>query len=499
MKQTKINKCINIILIIFLLIQPIFDIKIFYNSISTLIRVVIICILFLYYFCTSESKKKYWLLIYPAILGIYFVFHHLNALSFHSLIPGNFNYSIIQEMLYFLKMITPYLLIYNIYKADFGEETVITCMQGLVLIISLTIIISNLFGFSYGNYSDTIIKANFFEWVNNDSTYTYMDLASKGIFEYGNQIGAILIMFLPFSIYMMVEKHKLINFITAISNIFALILLCTRVSVLGIFIVTTYTFFTYAFVAVINKKQFSLKSYFPIVLILIMHIALLPINPMFSRLNERENVIQAFNENQEIKTENPETVVTEENLDQEQEIVEENIKEEPSNHMIEYIETNYKNKKLHEQFLFNNYPYKYDTEFWYEFLQKDISLTTDYRYIEISMVKRVVEINNNKMDKLFGITNTRLQNIFNIEKDFVVQYYALGIVGIILIFLPYAVILASFAYRTIVKKFKNLSAINLLAGITILFMFAISYFSGNLLNSLSFTIYFALCFYLLKA
>ena len=89
------------------------------------------------------------------------------------------------------------------------------------------------------------------------------------------------------------------------------------------------------------------------------------------------------------------------------------------------IKYNYEKKELHKQFFTENYPYQYDPDFWYDFLQKDISLTTDYRYIELCIIKRVVEINNNNMDKWLGITNTRLQNIFNIEKDFVVQYYAL--------------------------------------------------------------------------
>jgi len=136
--------------------------------------------------------------------------------------------------------------------------------------------------------------------------------------------------------------------------------------------------------------------------------------------------------------------------------------------------------------------------FWYNFLQNDITLTTDYRYIETSMIKRIVEINNNKGDKLFGITNTRLQNVFNIERDFVVQYYALGVIGIVLIFLPYLLILTKFAYESISKKLKNLDEVKLVSGITIMFVFCISYFSGNMLNSLGFTIYFTLCFYLLK-
>lgn len=81
MKKLKENNAINNILILFLIIQPIFDIKIFYNSISTLIRVIIIFALFLYYFFIKKDnsntllcgKKKYFLLIYPILIGIYFI------------------------------------------------------------------------------------------------------------------------------------------------------------------------------------------------------------------------------------------------------------------------------------------------------------------------------------------------------------------------------------------------------------------------------------------
>jgi len=173
MNKTKLNNLINRILIVFLIIQPIFDLKIFYNSISTLIRVIIIFALFGYYFFTSKNNKRYLLLLYPALLGIYFVFHHLNALNFNSLVPGNFNYSIIQELLYFIKMLSPILLIYCLYKSDISINKVLDIMKYLVLIIALVIVISNLFGFSYGSYSDIQIKANFFEWFNANSEYVY--------------------------------------------------------------------------------------------------------------------------------------------------------------------------------------------------------------------------------------------------------------------------------------------------------------------------------------
>ena len=110
------------------------------------------------------------------------------------------------------------------------------------------------------------------------------------------------------------------------------------------------------------------------------------------------------------------------------------------------------------------------------------------------MIKRVVEINNNFLDKWLGITNTRLQNVFNIERDFVVQYYALGIIGLIIIFAPYFILLIYFSFKMLKSQLKNLNILNLLTSVTIVFAFGISYFTGNLLNSLSFTIYFAILF-----
>lgn len=435
MKKLNLNSLMHKILIVFLIIQPIFDIKFFYNSISTLIRVIVIFTLFFYYFFTSKNKHKFWILIYPALLGIYFIFHHINALNFYSLVPGNFDYSIIEEALYFVKMLSPFMLIYCIYKASLTKDTIISIMKYLVLIISLVIIISNLFVFSYGSYSDAIIKANFLEWFNPNSDYSYRNLASKGLFEFGNQIAAILIMFLPFMIYSALDKSKFMNWLIVILNVFSLVLLCTRVSVLGVFIVFAYTIFACCFINFIRKQHFGFKRYIPIIVILLVCILLLPFNPMFSRMARRQTIIENFDsEHNEINSMSDNisdgNTVNSTVLDVKNSTVNNTIKNDVKisdtrDYMIKYIEDNYEDKELHEQFLYENYPYKYDPEFWYDFLQKDISLTTDSRYIELSMIKRVVEINNNPLDKWLGITNTRLQNIFNIEKDFVVQYYAL--------------------------------------------------------------------------
>lgn len=377
------------------------------------------------------------------------------------------------------------MLIYSLYKAKLSKKDVKLIITTLVLIISLIIIISNFCGFSYGNYSSMKIEANFFKWFDSDSNYSYLDLASKGLFEYGNQIGAVLIMCLPFAIYWVFKKFNFLNCFTLICNIFALILLCTRVAVLGVIIVFVYTIFAILFVAFIQKQKFKIKPYIPICSILVVYVALLPINPMFNRLEERATVIDTFDEADIIIPEKP---VSDDSEDPDALT---------SEYMKKYIEANFRTKNIHPQFIYENYPYEHDPEFWYNLMQNDMTLLTDYRFIETSMVKRVVEINNNPMDKLFGITHTRVQNIFNIEKDFVVHYYSLGIIGTFIVLAPYFILIGIFAINVLKSKFKDLTVTNGISGITLVFALGIAYMSGNLLNSLSFTLYFALLFYLL--
>ena len=480
------TKIIEYILVLFLIIQPVFDIKLFYNSISTLIRVVVIGILFLFYFLMEKNKKKYYLLIYLFVLIVYIFFHHLNALKFNSLVPGNFGYSLSKELLYFVKMLTPFLLIYILIKSNLDKNKIFMVIKTITLIIGLTIIISNFFMFSYSSYNDELIKANFFSWFNNKSNFTYQELSSKGLFEYANQISAILLMFLPICLISFIEKKSKLNILTIIVNIFALFLLSTKVAVFGVFIVFAYTILIYVIdKKILTKQHLAMDILSIFIVIIVLYGLILPINPSFMRIDET-NTIAASTEN---IVEVNETVENPQSL---QEADSQDLSKE------DYIKQVYEGKGIKKEFIEERYPYTYDPDFWMQIIAEPKINRVNYRFIELAMVKRVVEINNNKLDILFGITNTRLQNIFNIEKDFVVQYYALGIIGVILIFAPYFAFIFFEIYKAIKYKLQTTTFTQYVSLITIIFIFGISYYSGNLLNSLGFTIYFALLFRLLS-
>lgn len=473
-------------LILFLIINPIFDLKVSYNSISTLIRVICIAFFFTYYFFTSRNHKKYLLLIYPSLIAIYFIFHHFNAQNFTSLVPGNFNYSIFKEVLYFIKMICPYMLVYSLYKANLSIKEVFKIINCLVLVISLLIIITNILGISYCNYGSGKIKANFFSWFKNNSSYDYTALLSKGPFEYGNQISAILLMFLPFTIYQYFKNKQAINIFVILSELFALTLLGTRVAILGVFLVILYFIILYMIFENHQVKVF-LKSCIPIAILFILFTSIIPFNPIFSRLREYQEVVQTVTNIDNVE-------IAQENLNSEEinsEISIENISK------FDFVKNTYAENKINENFILERYPYTYDVDFWYEIINSNNPNKTSIRFLEEAMIKRVVSINNNKWDKFLGITYTRVQNIFNIEKDFVMQYYSLGIVGLIIIFIPYFTILICYVIKIIIDKFKKVNLLNILSFVTICMVFCISYYSGNLLNSLSFTIYFTLLYKLL--
>lgn len=469
------NFTIKNLLILFLIINPIFDLKIFYNSFSTLIRVICIFIFFAYYFFKSKNNKKYLLLIYPIIIAIYFIFHHVNALNFTSLVPGNFNYSVLKEALYFVKMLCPYMLIYSLYKSNLKANEIFKIINCLVLIISLLIIITNILGISYCNYGSGIIKANFLSWFNKNLSFDYTQLLSKGPFEFGNQISAILLMFLPFTIYQYYNKKEIINIFIIGVEIFALNLLGTRVAILGTFLAIIYFIVLYMLFKN-DKIKITLKNSTSIIILFVLFIIILLFNPIFSRYKEYQEVVQTVSNINNLQVE--ETSV--ENLDK-----------------FSFVKNTYLENKINEDFILNRYPYIYDVDFWYNLITSDNTNKINTRFLEKAMVKRVIEINNNKFDWLLGITYTRVQNIFNIEKDFIMQYYSLGIIGLVIVFLPYFILLFYYGFNCCKNKFKQINLINILSFTTICMIFCVSYYSGNLLNSLSFTIYFTILYNLL--
>ena len=465
MKENSIQKML-IILIIF---SPILDLHFFYGQVATLIRILFILVmLFLTFKIDKKDKIRKYLFLYLIVTFVYFLIHDLNARNFKSLVPGNFNYNTLKEGLYFIKMVISPILIYVAYKSKLTLDNLNTTINWSVILISGSIVITNFLGIAYNSYGYEQIADNFFSWFSNHN-YLFNQLASKGFFELANQIVAILILYLPLVIYFLIKKFNIFNLITFVLLLMSMLMLGTRISVYGSFMTLIAISIIYLFLLIIKKEKMNLTSFITIILLSIGFYLLIDYSPVKLKSDYYEDIY----ENQDI--DNVEVID-----DTQPQKVENNT----NINEIDYIENNYQDKLIYEYFLLKSYPYQYDPEFWIEIMEQPVEKRVDTRYLEIEMVKQAAEINDNDFDPYLGITYVRIQNIFNIERDYVMQYYSVGIIGTILLLGTYFVVIL-FSSIKILKDFKNkLQLSNILLLSSILLVMLSAYFSGNILNGL---------------
>jgi hypothetical protein len=106
------------------------------------------------------------------------------------------------------------------------------------------------------------------------------------------------------------------------------------------------------------------------------------------------------------------------------------------------------------------------------------------RHVEKAMLDQVLKTNNNKLDKVFGISYTRETNIFNLERDFTSQVYSLGWLGMLLFIGPYIVILLYAAIKWLMNKQKRTYLISSML-LSIAFMLFAAFLSGNVMDFLT--------------
>ena len=443
------------LLLILLCIYPIFSLEIFYNNFATLIQIVFITIFLLWtFFINKDSRKNIkYLIFYVIVLLIYGIFHHLNALDFHSLVPGDFHYNYIDEILYLVKMSIPVFFIYLMYYSNLEKEDYRKVIKSWIILIGGSIIITNILGISLSSYNNEVIKGSIFSWFSNN--YIYNELASKGFFMYANQIACLLVVLIPLDAYFFFEDKLNILYMAII--MLAALMLGTRVSNLGSIMVLIASILAYMFFGILKKEKLQWKKLGLCGIIVIIYASILPFSPTFSRYEVYDYLMPKSIKGLVAST--ADTYISD----------------------IEYIKNHYEEKQINENFILHSYPYEYDPEFWLGILNEPINKRADYRYLEISMVKRVVEINDNKKDIWLGITNDRIQNIFNIERDYVLQYYAFGVIGCIL-FLGIYVGLWILSIVKLIKKI-NYFRTSIVASITLLLL--IAYLTGNIFNQIA--------------
>ena len=520
-KET-IYKC----LMLFLILQPILDIYILFKpavadffgfSPATIIRILFIGVLGLLFLFTNKFNKKYWwFVVYGALVVLYTVLHHINALEFNSVSKDGFGYNLVSELFYLIRMLMPLFMIVLSAHYKFEDKKMEKLITWLVILLAGSIVVTNLLGISLGSYSKVQIEGNIFQWFNPNNDLDYMDFASKGFFNDPNRISALMVLITPLLFYVFIKNPNKKNGFLLILQCLGMYMLGTKVAVLGFFVLLFASICIYLFFVLIKKELTWNKKIFAFFMIFFVAAgALLYWTPAIDRTmidqtreeNHKKNVKGERSEEEKkikkideqllklIKVDEDGAIYFDELFTEEKDVTYvsksqiytiDKVKSEKI--LNEFIEENYLDFSINPEFILNSYPYENDPYFWYKIMKWSLMERTNFRMVERAMLERVKTINANPADDYLGITFTRMSNIFDLERDFLSHYYTLGLFGLCLFLFPYLIIffLAVFMMLYHYKEKFTFRNVMLMLGIAIT-LFA-AYYSGNCMDGLVVTL-----------
>lgn len=486
----------------YILFQPIFELiffkgedsyRLFGFTLSTLFRIVWIFVLLLFSYNTIRKKEKLnkYIIFFLVISFIYLILHCLLLSDFKTLVPDNFNYSALSEFFYILRMIIPLYMIYLSYNFKIKEREFERVLIVVSTVISLTIIISNIFKISYGTYSDKIIDGNIIDWFINPKKYYSFYLGSKGFFNHGT-ISLILVLINPFLLSTFLKNKNFKHFMFWIINCITLVMIGTNASTYSVFIINFVMIVIYLLSIFIKKKKgFNKILFLLLILALGFNALLINYSPAKKKSSSYDSYVNSI-KNKKYKSKF--------DYNKFNELSNTPIDKIDKNELISFFDKNYKSTYISEKFIKTGYPYEYDPYFWLDLMKKlSEEKRTDNRTIQKAMLDRVLEIDNRVKFKILGIGYSRTSNLYNLEQDFVYQKYSLGYIGSFIFLSPYFVILLVASYYSLRRMFININIENYSLLLGIFLTLALSYYSGNSIDNLGITIVLGfVCGYILK-
>lgn len=474
------------ILFWFILIQPFLDLYWFYHgtlanvlpfTLPTIIRILVVGVLIGLFFSQKKSwqhlAKQKWLIIYLVLLVVYSALHLVHVRNFTSVSPNGYGYSAASEIFYLIRMTLPLIILYLTNELSFTEKKLRYVIEGISGLFSGTIVLSNLFVVSLKSYETGVISANIFEWFFNPNI-GYSHMASKGFFNFTNMISAVLFMLLPLMLYYLFANFSWATVILNIVQALAMIEIGTKVAAIGLLggiIVSLLLFLLHRFL--IKDVKNGGWAVLVAVLIELGSLAILPFGPAIQRYNYEIYLAKQSDRD-----------LTIEKRDLADGLQKYPTGEKRKEFLRYFIKKNYQAYALNPKFVFKSYPYQYDPEFWLRIINEPGQVRMENRHVEKAMLTQVVKTNNNQLDKFFGISYTRENNIFNLERDFAAQVYSLGWIGMLLFVGPYVATLAYALYRWC--RFKS-ARTHLISSLLVAsaFILLAAFSSGNVMDFLT--------------
>ena len=378
----------------------------------------------------------------------------------------------------------PLIIIYITSYSEFKTEDFFKVIQAISGIYSLTIVISNLFVFSLTSYNTTAdakrISANIFSWFT-QTDYPFSALASKGFFFQANTLSAILFMIMPIMLYILYKEFNLLNIVLVSAQALAMLMLGTKVGNFGLIIsLVSFLIFFLIHSLILKNTKFSSKFLITLICILAASAAIFPYSPTLRRSSLENGVAQKRS-----------TLGDKKKLDQElNSALKRYTGQKQEEYLKDFIKKNYWVYSLKHDLVLEHYSYKDDPYYWLEVMKKPANERLNYRHLEQDILTRVMQNDKNKLNKLFGISFSRENNIAPLERDFLAQYYSMGILGVILLTMIYVVVFCyGIFYWLSNKNSRNLLVSSLLLSVG--FILFAAFYAGNVIEYLSATLVMA--------
>ena len=296
----------------------------------------------------------------------------------------------------------------------------------------------------------------------------------------GNQISGLMTMLFPYLMYIVLkDKFKVSNIIVLFLAMFSMLMIGTRIASLGMLAVLVASIILYYFFKLKNKEKtrFEKNVLFPLIF-MVLTISIYPYLPVANRTyaDEMEAIIM-----KRIKETGADLklIETKEKI---KELEESNNKEEIKKVKIEFIKDYYEIYGMDEKYIIKYYNYELDPDFWFSAFDIRYKDRADHRELKTLLMHRVSELNNNKLDYLFGFSFTRPRNAhIYMENDILVHMYTIGIFGIILLIMPYLGI-TFYALYLMFKKKKQFNYMNMTLVFCILLVYLIGPLTGNVFD-----------------
>ena len=476
------KKIMTKLFVIFLILQPLFDLQILYDdstqifsfSISTLLRLLMTLTLLMIVILSKKSFKENKLIsIYSILIFVYSILHIINCYNFTANVTSTFNFSLTSEIFYLIRMSLPIFLIYitkNLELNDYQFKKIILIN---VFIYSFIIIISSIFKFGYQSYGNEVITNSIINWFTSN-TSTTVNSGTRGLFVGTNRTSILLSALLALTYYFYYKEKGNRLVILIIMEIMASMILCTRI---GSYVWPLVAIIMLVLYVIFNASHLSKKKILYSAFIIILSFMILTFSPIKNKeygsdMEETFNELYINNNYGEI-------------LNKFDTISYISDSDKTYAEKVDFIESEYLNFNLRPLYVEEIYNYGADPNFWINIMKLDYDKRDDDRKIQLYISKRIYNLNNNNIDKYLGMGySTFKSSDLYLESDIMVHFFTIGILGIIIFFGPYifAIIYSLYFILKNIKKHCTFKLLTLNLSLCI-FIFG-SIMTGHILDEM---------------